>query len=52
MKIYVIEARDLISPQGAPFCNSYATIYFGRSKSNTETVGGTDSPVWNEVLAL
>jgi len=52
MKIYVIEARDLVSPQGTPFCNSYTTIYFGRSKSNTETVGGTDSPVWNEVLAL
>lgn len=52
MKIYVIEAQDLVPPANASFCSSYTTIYFGRSKSRTETAGGTNSPVWNEVLAL
>lgn len=52
MKIYVIDAQDLIPPTGVSFCNTYTSIYFGMSKSRTETVGGTESPVWNEVLAL
>ncbi len=52
LKIYIIEAQDLVPVGYYGTADPYAVAYFGNQKSRTGTVTNTLQPVWNELLTL
>ena len=52
LKIYIIEAQELVPVGFYGSADPYAVVYFGNQKSRTATVSNSLQPVWNELLTL
>ena len=52
LKIYVIEAQDLVPIGMLGTADPYAVVYFGNQTSKTATASNTIQPIWNELLTL
>ncbi len=52
VKVYVIEAQELVATGFTGSADPYAAVYVGNQKSRTNAMPNTLQPVWNEMLSL
>jgi len=52
LKVYIIEAQDLVPLGLLGTADPYCVVYFGNQNSKSATANNTLQPIWNELFTL